>query len=146
MTIRERLIIWLAWRLPRIVAYWAFVRVQTANYGGNPSDRSATDAMKSWDGVKMTDGQLLAKMGTDASKWTDEFLAIFPEGTNDWGTLAGGFANAIEAGRGTEGESDLQADMDLITSTWRMQVSNDFDAEMAAWMRVQEAVASSKES
>ncbi len=104
MTIRERLIIWMAWRLPRILAYWAFVRVQTADYGGNPADRSATEAMGSWVG-EMTGGQLLAKMGTDASKWTDEFLAIFPAGTNDWGTLVGWFANAIEAGRGLEEES-----------------------------------------
>ena len=47
----------------------------------------------------MSNAQLLAIMGTDATKWTNEFLVRFPEGTNDWGTLMGWFANAIEAGR-----------------------------------------------
>ncbi len=47
----------------------------------------------------MTDVQLLAKMRIDAAKWTEEFLVLFPEGTNDWGTLVGWFANAIEVGR-----------------------------------------------
>lgn len=47
----------------------------------------------------MNSSDLLTKMGTDAAKWTDEFLATFPDGTDDWGTLVGWFANAIEAGR-----------------------------------------------
>lgn len=47
----------------------------------------------------LIDVSLLTEMGTDAAKWADEFLARFPEGTNDWGTLVAWFANAIEAGR-----------------------------------------------
>ncbi len=48
MTTRERLTIWLVWHLPRSLVYWAYVRVQTADYNGNPADRPATDAMQSW--------------------------------------------------------------------------------------------------
>lgn len=45
-------------------------------------------------------GDLLAgTCGVDAAKWTDAFLQHFPEGTNDWGTMLGWFANAIEQGR-----------------------------------------------
>lgn len=60
-----------------------------------------------------TDGQLLARIGTDAAKWTDAFLERFPDGCNDWGTMVGWFANAIEAGKSAsapptepEGERD----------------------------------------
>lgn len=35
---------------------------------------------------------------TDAAVWTDEFMRLFPHGT-DWGTMVGWFANAIEVGR-----------------------------------------------
>jgi hypothetical protein len=58
-----------------------------------------------------TDGAILARMGIDAAKWTDEFFKINqmrtllrdcpdqePLGVN-WGTMVGWFANAIEAGR-----------------------------------------------
>ena len=47
----------------------------------------------------MSDTDLLAKMGTDAAVWATEYEQRFPDGTPDWGTLVGWFANAIEAGR-----------------------------------------------
>lgn len=55
-----------------------------------------------------TDGEILARMGTDAAKWTDEFLSrnllvnragFTPEHADAWGSMVGWFANAIEAGR-----------------------------------------------
>ena len=46
-----------------------------------------------------TDTDLLAKMGTDAARWANEFENRFPDKTPDWGTLVAWFANAIEAGR-----------------------------------------------
>ncbi len=49
-----------------------------------------------------SDVNLLAKMGTDAAIWANEYEARFPDGTPDWGTLVGWFANAIEAGRGPD--------------------------------------------
>lgn len=42
---------------------------------------------------------------TDAQMWTEQFLAIYPEGTADHETLVGWFANAIEVGR-TFGQRD----------------------------------------
>lgn len=47
---KELLVRAIAWRLPRDVAYWAYIRVQTADCAGNPAERSVTDAMKSWQG------------------------------------------------------------------------------------------------
>lgn len=50
----------------------------------------------------MSGGELLAHMGTDASKWTDEFMRVQADptaGPQDWGAMVGWFANAIEAGR-----------------------------------------------
>ena len=38
----------IAWRLPRQVTYWAYIRVQTAGYDGNPAERPVVDAMKAW--------------------------------------------------------------------------------------------------
>jgi len=48
-----------------------------------------------------TDGQVLARMGVDAAKWTDEFMRINPDLNvpDAWGVMVGWFANAIEAGR-----------------------------------------------
>jgi hypothetical protein len=54
-----------------------------------------------------TDGEILARMGTDAAKWTEEFLLRQaqragqpgPSNADEWGTMVGWFANAIEAGR-----------------------------------------------
>ena len=47
----------------------------------------------------MSDIDLLAKMGTDAAKWANEYMDRFSDETPDKGTLIGWFANAIEAGR-----------------------------------------------
>ena len=49
--------------------------------------------------LAVNDQGLLAKMGTDAARWANEYEARFPDRTPDWGTLVGWFANAIEAGR-----------------------------------------------
>lgn len=38
----------LIWALPRRVAMWAFIRVATADYNGNPGERTVLDALKSW--------------------------------------------------------------------------------------------------
>jgi hypothetical protein len=54
----------------------------------------------------MTDGELLASLGTDAQKWADAFgdrFAAIPSR----GTLDTWFANALEAGR-TAGRADVQ--------------------------------------
>ena len=45
---RERVRIWLAWRLPRSVAYWAMVRVVTSDYDGDPTERSVVEALERW--------------------------------------------------------------------------------------------------
>lgn len=49
-----------------------------------------------------TAAEILTIMGTDAAKWTDEFMRIHTDPktpTLDWGAMVGWFANAIEAGR-----------------------------------------------
>ena len=53
------------------------------------------------DARPMTDGEILEVMGTDAAKWTDEFLRINPDLNipDAWGVMVGWFANAIESGR-----------------------------------------------
>lgn len=45
-----------------------------------------------------TDAEILTAMGTDAAKWTDEFMRV-QTGPLDWGAMVSWFANAIEAGR-----------------------------------------------
>jgi len=61
--------------------------------------------------VSETAGEILARMGTDAAKWTDEFMRIRHENgpyanpNEEWGTMVGWFANAIEAGK-AEGRRD----------------------------------------
>lgn len=58
-----------------------------------------------------TDGEILARMGTDAAKWTDEFMRIrhekgpFANPNEEWGVMVGWFANAIGAGE-TKGLQD----------------------------------------
>jgi hypothetical protein len=50
----------------------------------------------------MNSGQLLTHLGTDAAKWTDEFMRVQADpqsGELDWGAMVGWFASAIEAGR-----------------------------------------------
>lgn len=49
-----------------------------------------------------TDAEILTAMGTDAAKWTDEFMRVQADpksGPQDWGAMVGWFASAIEAGR-----------------------------------------------
>ena len=47
--LREKVLLWMVWRLlPRSVAYWATVRVVTSDYPGNPGERTALDALRSW--------------------------------------------------------------------------------------------------
>lgn len=49
-----------------------------------------------------TNAEILMIMGTDAAKWTDEFMLVQAKPETpplDWGTMVGWFANAIEAGR-----------------------------------------------
>ena len=54
MSRKERIITWIAWHLPRSVAYWAYVRVATAGdepgvpYGLNPVDQRVDEPLKRW--------------------------------------------------------------------------------------------------
>ena len=50
----------------------------------------------------MSDGDLLAKMGTDAKIWANEYMERFGNELPDEDNLMGWFANAIEAGRGAQ--------------------------------------------
>lgn len=59
-----------------------------------------------WERGKETDDELLARLGTDAEKWAEEFVSMFrasvvsrAPGSVDEGVMIGWFANAIEAGR-----------------------------------------------
>lgn len=46
---REQLQIFIAWRLPKSVVKWAFVRVVVAaEPNGNPADVTAIQALKAW--------------------------------------------------------------------------------------------------
>lgn len=44
--LREKFVMKLAWLLPKQVCYWAFIRMATARYGGNPDDISVSAALK----------------------------------------------------------------------------------------------------
>jgi hypothetical protein len=74
---------------------------QLATYRPNEliQDKLARNAQKE------SDGAVLARLGTDARKWTDEFIAVMGRGVANglldanWGTIVSWFANAIEAGR-----------------------------------------------
>lgn len=51
---RERMLIWLVWKLPRPVAYWAAIRVGVYATTGKYGDQIVpellfTDALKRWD-------------------------------------------------------------------------------------------------
>jgi hypothetical protein len=54
MTRKERIVIWVAWHLPRSIAYWAYIRVATAGdkpgtpYPGNPTEQSVIDPINRW--------------------------------------------------------------------------------------------------
>ncbi len=48
---------------------------------------------------------LLGKMGTDATKWAEEFCKRFPD--NDEDTMLTWFSCAIETGRDAAGAADL---------------------------------------
>lgn len=42
---REALLIWLAWKVPRPVAYWVFIRMASAT-SENPGDRTCDQVLK----------------------------------------------------------------------------------------------------
>ena len=46
-----------------------------------------------------TDGQMLARLGTDAQNWAQEFMRIIGPNPVDEGLMVSWFANAIESGR-----------------------------------------------
>lgn len=55
---RERALMWIAWHLPRKLAYWAFVRVAahgtTGEWSGSvPDQLNIMEAMRRWDGVQL---------------------------------------------------------------------------------------------
>jgi hypothetical protein len=45
-TLPNRLGLWLVWRLPHRLVYWSFIRVAVEDYGGNPDDRSISQALQ----------------------------------------------------------------------------------------------------
>jgi hypothetical protein len=52
---RERLWMWVAWRLPRRLVYWASIRLMSTATCGAYSDRTPTEvnimeALHAWDG------------------------------------------------------------------------------------------------
>lgn len=52
---RERVLLWIAWRLPRAVAYWAAVRVMVEGYDENPAERPIVDALNDWTDTRRLD-------------------------------------------------------------------------------------------
>ena len=55
---RERLAMWIAWHLPRWLAYWCFVRVAahatTGEWSGTvPGSLDIMEAMRRWDGRRL---------------------------------------------------------------------------------------------
>lgn len=55
---RERAAMWLAWRMPRWLAYWCFVRIAahgtTGEWSGSvPDQLSVMEAMRRWDGRRL---------------------------------------------------------------------------------------------
>ena len=55
----------------------------------------------------MSDIDILAKMGTDAEVWADEYMERFANELPDRGNLIGWFANAIEAGASREARTHI---------------------------------------
>lgn len=55
MRFRERLAIWLAWKMPRLLAYWCAIRVASHGTTGRFSaqvvpELTVMDALRRWDG------------------------------------------------------------------------------------------------
>jgi hypothetical protein len=46
--VSERIAIWLAWKLPRSLVYWCYVRMAIWGYGENPTEQSVIEPMKRW--------------------------------------------------------------------------------------------------
>lgn len=44
----ERILIWIAWHLPRKLVMWSTIRLATTNYAGHPGDLTVMDALKRW--------------------------------------------------------------------------------------------------
>ena len=46
----EQWAIAVSWRLPRMIAFWAFVRVATDGCENNPADQTVKEVMDRWQG------------------------------------------------------------------------------------------------
>ena len=46
--LHEKLLIWLAWRLPKGLAKWVAIRVMTFDSEGNPGERTAAESLDAW--------------------------------------------------------------------------------------------------
>ena len=42
---KEKILIWLAWRMPHDLVYWCAIRVMTFCYGGSPDARTCAEAL-----------------------------------------------------------------------------------------------------
>lgn len=57
MTVKDRIAIWIAWHLPRLVAEHTYARVATAGdkpgepYPGNPSEQNVCEPLQRWSRV-----------------------------------------------------------------------------------------------
>lgn len=89
---KERIIVWLAWKLYRDLVYWCFVRVATEHCGGNPNDRTCGEASRSWKGdIEMTQAGTLGFIGVpeDCSFEFKTPAAAKNEEGGEWGHGAG---------------------------------------------------------
>lgn len=48
----ERALIWLAWKLPRSLVMWCYIRVVTSGEDGDPSAQNVMEPLKRWEEVK----------------------------------------------------------------------------------------------
>lgn len=46
--VEEKVLMWLAWHLPRGVVYWAAIRLMTLGCLGSPADRTCAEALQAW--------------------------------------------------------------------------------------------------
>ena len=46
---KERILIWITWKLPKSLVYWCAIRLMTYNFTGSPCSRTCTEALKGWD-------------------------------------------------------------------------------------------------
>ncbi len=76
MTKYERIAMWVAWRLPRKVAMWAYVRVATADYGGNPTMQTVDEPLDRWEGRPRA--QYGEPLGTQVARLADYIMFNVP--------------------------------------------------------------------